>query len=357
MENRKRHFTYACVFAVLFIVIISGCGKSQPLLSNPSTAAPLGSRSFDMGFLPLPPQPLNTEHWLETFDLLKENADIVLEHGGMTQDEWHLFSQAVSEEKTHSIESANFVIGMAQKQGLKVLRTIDVFDDQDAIGNLPPDFSQSFSDQKVRTAFKNFVTRHARYKPAYLALFAEVNGYLTKHPEETEHIVSLVQESRELVKQVSPDTQVTVTFQYEVLNGLLDGKSQWETLDALEPELDAVAFTTYPSPYMTLDKIPEDYYSRIREHTQKPVLFAESGWPTAGESRWHGSPESQKEFLMKFVALTEDLPPKVWIYWFLHDWPGPGYPPFFQTMGLRTADGQPKPAWETWQHIQALPKD
>jgi len=91
-------------------------------------------------------------------------------------------------------------------------------------------------------------------------------------------------------------------------------------------------------------------------HTSKPIIIAESGWPTGGSSEFHGSSENQKDFVAKIPELAKEINLKLWIWWFLHDWQGEGYPDYFKTMGLKTSDGQEKPAWKTWQQIFALPK-
>jgi exo-beta-1,3-glucanase (GH17 family) len=97
--------------------------------------------------------------------------------------------------------------------------------------------------------------------------------------------------------------------------------------------------------------MPADYYSRILAHTGLPVVIAESGWPTGGDPAWHGSDANQTRFLTRVAELTQPLTLSLWIWWFLHDWAGAGYPAFFQTMGLRNSDGTTKPSWSTWQSI------
>lgn len=101
--------------------------------------------------------------------------------------------------------------------------------------------------------------------------------------------------------------------------------------------------------------IPADYYSRIRQYSSKPLIIAESGWPSGGDKAYHGSKENQKKFLATVDRLSEAAGLKLWIWWFLHDWEGEGYPAFFKTMGLRNAKGKEKLAWKEWRRIGQKP--
>ena len=82
-------------------------------------------------------------------------------------------------------------------------------------------------------------------------------------------------------------------------------------------------------------------------------MIAESGWPTAGGAG--ASIANQTAFLERLPELTKDLNLRLWIWWFPHDWAGTGYAEVFKTMGLRQANGTPKPAWDSWLEIKNLP--
>ena len=341
---------------ILAIFFLGACLSCSAL--GDAVGLAISSRSFEMGFLPIPSQPLTTEAWLKTWKILGKSADFVLEQGGMEEKEWKLFSKNVNQKKTKSIESADFVYGMAKREGLKVIRVIDVMRPQsEDIANLPQSLGKNFGDEKVRRAFKNFAQRHAQYEPTYLGLFAEVNGYIKKHPADAGNVISLVKETYDLVKKVSPNTKITATFQYEGIVGLIDGTAQWEILKMFTDIVDVVAITTYPSAWFANPaEIPDDYYLQLTLHTNKPIIVAESGWPSAGEKRFHGSDENQQAFLKRFLTLTENINLELWIWWFLHDWKGEGYADFFKSMGLMTSDGKAKISWDIWQAIHDLPK-
>ena len=59
-----------------------------------------------------------------------------------------------------------------------------------------------------------------RYKPAYLGLGIEVNVLRERRPQDFEAFVRLFDETYDLVKAESPQTQVFTVFQLERLEGL-----------------------------------------------------------------------------------------------------------------------------------------
>lgn len=342
---------------------VSGCAELQqavvdelsPGVSSVAWPPPDWKRPFLIGFSPIPRQPVSTESWLETWDeLLRRNAEVVLYH---VKVDWTAFVNGPEAPSFREQEGLKWASGMAVRDQLQVFYVIDPLEpDRNEIDRqLPASIGRRFSDEKVRLAFTHCAMRIAEeYHPPYLALGSEVNTYLRRHPEDLPHLVSLLQDTAAAIKRLSPATKITATLQYELLSGTHDGTPQWDLLNALEPALDVVAITTYPSPHFNdPDAIPASYYAQLKQHTSKPVIIAESGWPTGGPAAYGGSEEKQERFLRKFVELTSDLDVELWIWWFLHDWEGAGYPDFFKTMGLRTSDGRPKRSWATWQALAA----
>jgi hypothetical protein len=185
-----------------------------------------------------------------------------------------------------------------------------------------------------------------------MGLAPEINTYINKHPEDADNFISLYNETYDAVKQVSPNTSVLVTFQFESLSGTNGDIPRWEIINQFEPKLDLVGITTYPGFWFeTPFAISPTYYSQITNYTSKPIIIAESGWPSGGEASFHGSVINQKDFLNQVVTLTKDIDVRLWIWWFLHDYAGEGVSEYFKTMGLRISSGEEKESWVTWQTI------
>ena len=98
--------------------------------------------------------------------------------------------------------------------------------------------------------------------------------------------------------------------------------------------------------------MPEDYYRRLREHTSKPIIFAELGWPS--DPAFGGTPEAQAEFLQRFPSLIEGLDVRMVNWNFLYD--VTGYGPVFESMGLFDPAGEPKPGWTSLNEMPRAPR-
>ncbi len=305
-----------------------------------------------MGFVPVPKQPLNIQNWQDAFTTLSRNSDFLLHH-------FHLDWEDCLDEKRRALspnyQSLRFISAMARKNGLKLFVVIDPLstDRRELDPKLPDSFRRSFSDPKIRQAFLISVLTVAReFTPEYLGLGSEVNTYFLSHPEDIESYVSLYKEAYRIIKIHAPKIKVTVTFQFESLSGTAGKMAHWGDIGLFEPDIDAVGITTYPSLwFVDPGSIPVDYYSRLKHYTKRPILIAESGWPSGGKRRYHGSPASQEEFIYRLVELFRDMDLRLWVWWFLHDWESSGYPDFFKTMGLKRSNGVPKPAFYAWRNI------
>lgn len=66
---------------LIFTIFFLGACLSCSALGD-AVGLAITSRSFEMGFLPIPRQPLTTEAWLKAWKILGKNADFVLEQGG-----------------------------------------------------------------------------------------------------------------------------------------------------------------------------------------------------------------------------------------------------------------------------------
>lgn len=158
------------------------------------------------------------------------------------------------------------------------------------------------------------------------------------------------------IKSVSPDTTVFTVFQLENLRGLNGGlfggendesKNNWDLIDKFTKS-DAVGFTTYPGAiYKDPSDIPDDYYSKIAQHTKKPIIFTEIGWPSDTEAEgWESTESEQARFVNKYFELTANLPVELSIWVFLYD---QNVQAPFTSVGLFDRDGSQKQAWQVWK--------
>ncbi|MDO8391600.1 MAG: hypothetical protein Q7V57_14055 [Actinomycetota bacterium] len=263
--------------------------------------------------------------------LIDGNADILMHAGGWT-------------ELLQPQPSFTVIDGLAQQQGLDSLFVLNP-----VVAGAAP-LTDASRGQLV-TALREFLTAH---QPAYLGLGNEVNKLADDDPAAFEQVVLLWAEALPVVRELSPDTKVFVTFQYEWLLGLRGGwfggvevAEDWSSLDRF-PGADVVAFTTYPS--LVFDDpttLPADYYTRIAAHTELPVLFTESGW-TADDTLplLPGSEQEQVSFIDVFATQAAELRAEVLVWSFVFGDQIPQQQ--FVGMTLRRADGSARPSWDRW---------
>jgi hypothetical protein len=138
-----------------------------------------------------------------------------------------------------------------------------------------------------------------------------------------------------------------------VLAGQTVHEPHWELLYKFDPHQDAVGLSSYPMASMNPvtfgdpKDLPDDYYSRVAEHTKKPIVFAELGW--SSDQKYGGSEASQAAFLRRFETLTRSLDLRLVNWITLYD--GSTFGPPFDTMGLLDSSGKAKDAFHVWKQL------
>lgn len=194
------------------------------------------------------------------------------------------------------------------------------------------------------------------HKVPYLGIGVEVNLLFRQSPTEFNQFVNLFKQAYEAAKKVSPQTKIFTVFQLEQLKGLRGGlfggkentaDTDWNLIDSFS-EADMVGFTSYPClVFKDPTDIPNNYYSEIRSHTSKGVIFSEIGWFRNGPQGWDSSADEQAHFITKFNDLTKTLDPKVKIWSFLYDQQAP-IP--FDSMGLLSTSQMTSASLNAWSN-------
>lgn len=291
------------------------------LLHTPKPPPPA---TFAKGMCLIPAQPVTTGNWYRCGELFNES-----------HTEWMLHHLKVGNKDT------GFIAGMADKYKLKVLWMVDPLKSnrKELVGG------KTFKDHDTRKAFIDYCVWLAdMYHPEYMGFSSEINTYLDHHPSiETDYYVMALKEAIIKVKRISPKTQCLASFQWEKFHSAIFRK--------LEPLIDVVGITTYPSTnFYSPANIPADYYSSIKRHTSKPIIIAESGWPSGGKPEWHGNEANQAAFVKRLRELLKGLPVDIVVWWFQHDVQF-GYHEYFWSCGLRKSTGEPKQSWKFWKEM------
>jgi hypothetical protein len=367
----------------MFLLSELACGGGSPSPTATPTMAvqpsPTPSASvFDavrtaFGFTPSSPE-ITAESFTATLQAIGQYGDVILT---MPQVPWAEFIHQPDGDSP-TIEEMRNTLSFARQYGLETIFVIDPLQsfDRRRIATFPPELAGgNFGTPGVRQAFKNFALRLVHeFQPRYLGLASEINTYADAEPEDFANYLSLYHEVYAAIKSEAPETQIFVTFQWEDLNSVgpfsddEPGRVKWEIVESFEPELDLWAISTYP--YFAFDdaaQIPADYYTPLLSRTSKPLAVAEGGYPSDDAGPFHGSLQGQVGYL---EALDLQIGKRLafWIYLVIDDFNIEAYArhltehgspadvetvELFGTLGLRSKDGEPKPAMETWDSLRS----
>jgi hypothetical protein len=209
---------------------------------------------------------------------------------------------------------------------------------------------EGLSDQRFREAWiREAKMIAADFEPEYLALGNEANSYLSKNPDEVDEFESLLQEAYSNVKEESPGTKVMTVLAY---NQIVEN-DDYGLIARLDDEVDIIGLTTYPwQRFDSPEDMPDDYYSRIRNYTKKPLAFTEIGWASESE-------DEQAEFIHRFIELNQGNNLEMANWLFLHEMQVTGSMEGIArdetgTIALKYANGTKKEAYHAWDKIGNL---
>jgi hypothetical protein len=342
------------------LLLSCGDGNGEEPFARPSALARdanVGAaRSFELGISSFPNEPTRAGYE-KAFVFASEAGELILIQRAPPWEEF-LPGGTLSE---NTRETTGEEKRLAEENGLSIFYGIDPIDpaDRSRLQGLPEGMEdRTFANKDVREAFISYAKYVAlNYHPTLLALGIEVNMYYHRQPGDFENFLSLYFEAYDTVKSASPDTLVFPTFQLEEMHGLIGSEKElsreWTLLREFEPKLDVAAFSTYPSfVFESAEDIPEGYWKKIKEHTDRPVAIASAGYASeAGREGFNtGTEAGQAAFVRRLLNEAESLemPFVVWLTG--HDPALPAESPFdlYNHIGLCRSDGSRKPAWLSW---------
>ncbi|HSM02325.1 MAG TPA: hypothetical protein VK960_07815 [Acidimicrobiia bacterium] len=345
---RRATVRFAAVIAAL-LLLVGACsdddagsttappGTTSPRPTTPSTS-PLAPEEPFRGFS-LSPVDYEGDSLVEFLETASLNADAIARVGDIL--EW----------EGNEGSGLAVVDSLAEQYGYFPLSVAGIFDVDD--GTLLRPLDDATFDRYVAAASSYAANR----RPPYLGLGVEVDTQWRTHPEDFDRFVDLFAAVAAAVDAVSPETRMFTVFQLERLSGMNGGlfggdndpsQAHWELIERF-PDADIIGFTTYPGlVFSHPDDLPEDYYSRLAEHTGgRPIAFTEMGWQSDGDfAEFSGTQEKQAAYVERFTELITDTDVAFYIWSFLYDQQtfGP-----FASMGLVDRNRRPKLGWWAWQ--------
>ncbi len=292
------------------------------------------------------------EDTFASLEIARNNSDYILV---VSRVNWLVYFNGWENKSDPEFEKLVMWKAIANYYGLDLYVAIDVLEsgDRKLIDQSIP-WDKSFANPNVRAAVKSYAKKVVtEINPPYLTVGMEINTYAGANPEDYENFVTLFDETYLFVKMLN--VKIGPTLQYEELTDCgTDIENQYDLIDDFYMA-DFIGLSSYARfCFNSFSEIPEDYYSRIRQHTQKSLIIGESGWPT--NSTLFPSTELDQKLFLNFLLLeTNKLNMDLVIWWFMHDCYDPvclvSYDPnqFFISSGLIESSGQPKESWAVWR--------
>lgn len=359
---------------IILTLVTLACGEGGAIPPTPQNSV-FDSGRTAYGFFPSPPE-ATLESIFQLYKDMSAHGDFVLIQQNTAWEEFVDSAEGKSKTRTDLINQ----IKLARQNNLEYIFVIDALNglNRREFAGLPAGWEASFANPDVRTAYKNYALWVVRtFHPRHLGLASEINTYMDAYPDDAPHFISLYNEIYALVKAEAPETKVFVTFQWDDLNNMFpqpeEGNRQqfdtnWEQIEVFEPNLDLWVISSYP--YFIFNngnEIPEDYYTPLLARTDKPVAVAEGGFSSQSVGPFTVSPKDQTAYL---DALHTQLGSRLvfWVNTLLDDLNINSYAELmkkdgrnpqdaltlgaFAYIGLRNADGTPKPALEIWDRFR-----
>jgi hypothetical protein len=354
---------FALVACAACLAWACGDGRTAATPTAQPTSGP--PRPYVMGFSTLPRE-LNADSYEDAIDFAADNGEIMLVQRMIPWSDF-LPGTDISDRTAKNTASERDKIAGTGKQLFFAIDLTDGATGRDRLADLPVSVAgKRFDDPGIRAAVVAYAEYVAiNYQPDYMSIGVEMNLYYEKNKDDFANFRTLFQQAYRAVKAKSPSTQVTVTFQYEDLQGLMPRDdphfASWQLVNEFVPLVDVFAIATYPSfYYRSADDIMPTYYSQLRAFTQdKPIVIAEMGYASAAGAQGlnSGTQEDQVKFLRKVLLDAEALNMPVVIWFAIWDPAYAGGTAFapFQSIGLITDGGDEKPAWDLWQSALRRP--
>lgn len=346
-----------------------GIGYYKPLLLNPRPA-PSGllgpvllvphyrvelNGSLDLATKPLPlglnVVPVNYPDYTEqdVIDAISKSRELT---GNMSLS-WFWWDNKSRE--IRDCAKVTPLVREAQRQQMQVTLQVLSFT---AFGEpLLPYNPASFSNAEAKFGFLEQMACLAELHPDFLLVAPEVNFVKEFNPIEFKLFCDFYRDIYRTIKEVSPATQVGVSYQYDYLSE----SGKWSSIDDVGANQDFIGLTSYfgatpivpsilyPSKFASVSEVPFDYYSAVRQHipSEKPVVFTELAW----SSYYSRGFENQVDFVRRMPELLSYVNP-VNIIWAL-EYDVIYYTDFLEGLnhiGMLKRDGSAKPVWgETLQ--------
>jgi hypothetical protein len=348
------------VFLAGALLALGSCGACGTEPSDP----PGPSRSYRMGFSPLPPRNDQVAVF-QSLELWTQRADAGIMHVQLPWAAMLAGSSAVAEVTKDPLNVANYYRG----KGLQVVVMLDPTDGLDRTAEAPELVAahRSLSEPAIQQLYRQYAVAIATLiHPEYLGLAAETNLIRAVAPSALyQAVVQATNAAGTDVRAQNPATHLFISVQVETAWGLLPHAPGFLGIaDDLKdfPFTQAIGLSSYPyAAWPEPAQLPLDYYSRVRGASGLPLMVVEGGWTSASVSTVVSDPVKQAAYIRRQAALLDQADALYVFQLTFTDLDLGSFPPpipsnlsFFASLGLVDADLRPKPSLSVWDSLYSL---
>ena len=291
----------------------------------------------------------------------------VWDHGVITVPAWVSWDGIVPQTDLDFVQAVRIITN----ENVDIHFVVDPLPHRTYLGDqVPPPPGTSFADPAVRQAFQDYTLDvMVRLHPEYVTLGAEVNMfYHGAAASDFIHLNSLINETADLVRAISPETRIMTTIQWEHLHHFISAGG-WEPIEEFEWNIDILGLSSFPMTllqYYDPSRLPWWYYMQVflhypPNHTPETLAIAisEIGFPSRPEYETDGSEKMQSNGIVTLVEQAAQFPNLELVnYWYLHD-----HDRYFRQTSygliesITTEDGtagRRKPAYYMWEKLGKL---
>lgn len=353
---RLRSSSIAILFAGATLLACDGGGPSDPD-PGPDPA----TRTYRMGFAPTPPR-ATTQSIITTAQEMAAVSELALIQQEVPWAQLLDGTQTMEEALDDLAELAGFLRAL----GLDIVFLLDPLDGLDRRREPPPlvERGRSILEPEIRAMHEQWAVAVAgRIRPTWYGLASEINTLADLGDADLHAgIRDLVNTLSPRVKAASPGTRTFVSFQADQAYGLPGFPRTIDHFALIDDyDVDALGLSTYP--VFVLDDpagIPDDFFRRFDEATDRPLLLVEGGWNSAPTPATGGSPADQADFFRRIAGMLDEVEAEAWVFLFYTDLDIESYglPPDraaglsnFSRMGIVDVDFGEKPAYAVWDSV------
>ncbi|MEZ5500896.1 MAG: hypothetical protein R3E77_15890 [Steroidobacteraceae bacterium] len=352
----------ACLAAICTLLAVAGCGGGSGGTGS-STPAPV-TRTWRMGFAPIPPRP-DVNEVLRTIDELSLRAEIAALHEELP---WADLLAGMPPRDILARDKVGLVDYLRGK-GLAIYFMLDSTDGLSRAEEAPQlrALGRSLTEPEVQQLYRDYALAVAEVlHPEYLGLAAETNLIRVAAPAPLYAAVRQVaNDAAADLRAAGAQGQLLFSIQVDTAWGALGGGSYVgaETDFADFPFADVVGLSSYPYfGFSTPEDIPSNYYSRVLNGRNLPVMVVEGGWTSAAVANVQSTPDLQARYIRRQAALLDSVSARALIQLLFVDLdlaqfpqPVPANLPLFAHLGVVDSDFMPKPALAAWDELYDRP--